>query len=29
MPHNIAHGGILRVVPPKKSETTVAAAEKK
>jgi hypothetical protein len=29
IPHNIAHGGILRVVPPKKSETTVAAAVKK
>jgi hypothetical protein len=27
--HNIAQGGILRVVPPKKAETKVAAAEKK
>jgi hypothetical protein len=29
IPHNIAHGGILRVVPPKKAETTVAAEAKK
>jgi hypothetical protein len=29
IPHNIAHGGILRIVPPKKGETTVAKAEKK
>lgn len=29
IPHNIAHGGILRVVPPKKPETSVAAAGKK
>jgi hypothetical protein len=29
IPHNIAQGGILRIVPPKKGETTVAKAEKK
>lgn len=29
IPHNIAHGGILRVVPPKKTDTKVAAADKK
>jgi hypothetical protein len=29
IPHTIAHGGILRVVPPKNPEATVAAAEKK
>jgi hypothetical protein len=29
VPHNIAQGGILRVVPPKKAETKVAVADKK
>jgi hypothetical protein len=29
IPHNIAHGGILRVVPPRKQETRVADAGKK
>jgi hypothetical protein len=29
IPHNIAHGGILRVVPPKKVDTKLAAVEKK
>ena len=29
IPHNIAHGGILRVVPPKKTDNTVATAAKK
>jgi hypothetical protein len=29
IPHTIARGGILRVVPPKKTEAKVAAAEKK
>jgi hypothetical protein len=29
IPHNIAHGGILRIVPPKKGETAVAKVEKK
>jgi hypothetical protein len=29
IPHTIAHGGILRVVPPKKAETTLAAGGKK
>ena len=29
IPHTIAAGGILRVVPPKKAEASVAAAEGK
>jgi hypothetical protein len=29
IPHNIAHGGILRVVPPKKADTKLAAVETK
>ena len=29
IPHNIAQGGILRIVPPKKDDAKIAAAEKK
>jgi hypothetical protein len=29
IPHNIAYGGILRVVPPKKADNALAAANKK